>query len=134
MTDLLFAYGTLLPGDVRWHFLQPFVVDEGTPDVAPGWLYDTGEGYPAARFGELDGSCGSDSRIQGRVFRFVAARLDEALRVLDDVERAVAGDYRRVRVVTDGGHQAWAYAYGGGLELEPIDDGSWVAHLARRRA
>ena len=69
--------------------------------------------------------------IQGRVFRLVADRLAEALRVLDEVEGAVAGDYRRVRVDTHGGHDAWAYAYGGGLRLDPIADGSWVAHLAR---
>ncbi len=120
----LFAYGTLLPGDARWHFLQPFVIDEGTPDHVMGQLFDTGEGYPAAVFGSGD-------VIHGRVFGFVAERLDEALVVLDEVEGAVAGDYRRVEVVTHGGHTAWAYAYGGGLRLAPIAGGSWPAHRAR---
>ena len=29
MTDLLFVYGTLLPGQQRWTHLQPNVVDQG---------------------------------------------------------------------------------------------------------
>ena len=44
----LFVYGTLRPGDVRWRFLQPFVVDEGWPDTIEGRLFDTGLDYPAA--------------------------------------------------------------------------------------
>ena len=27
MTRHVFVYGTLRPGDVRWHFLEPFVVE-----------------------------------------------------------------------------------------------------------
>ncbi len=120
----LFAYGTLLPGDARWGFLQPFAVDKGTPDSADGQLYDTGEGYPAAVFDAA-------AVVHGRVFQFATDRLDEALSVLDEVEGAVAGDYRRVEILTHGGYIAWAYAYGGGLRLAPILDGSWVAHRRR---
>jgi gamma-glutamylcyclotransferase (GGCT)/AIG2-like uncharacterized protein YtfP len=123
--DLLFAYGTLLPGDVRWHHLQPFVVDEGATDSADGQLFDTGAGYPAAVFRAGAGL------IHGRVFRFAEHTLDEALARLDEVEGAVAGDYRRVTVATHGGHETWAYAYGGGLALEPIAGGSWAEHRAR---
>ena len=142
MTDLLFAYGTLLPGDVRWHFLQPFVVDEGVADRARGTLYDTGCDYPAARFAS-DTPDGTDTNgtdtnatdtagtIVGRVFRLVVDRRDEALARLDEVEGAVTGDYRRVLVDTLAGHRAWAYAYGGGLDLAPIADGSWVVHRTR---
>ena len=32
----LFVYGTLRPGEVRWHFLEPFVVDEGVDTTVPG--------------------------------------------------------------------------------------------------
>jgi gamma-glutamylcyclotransferase (GGCT)/AIG2-like uncharacterized protein YtfP len=119
----LFAYGTLLPGDVRWHFLQEFVTDEGLVDRADGTLFDTGEGYPAAVFG-------SGSVIQGRAFTLVVDRIDDALATLDEVEGAVVGDYRRVEIVTHGGREAWAYAYGGGLQLAPIAGGSWAAHRA----
>ncbi len=133
--DTLFAYGTLLPGDVRWHFLERFVVDHGVVDRADGRLFDTGEGYPAAVFGE--GPTATDPItdgpvIHGRVFTFLAELIDEALATLDEVEGAVAGDYRRVEIVTQDGRAAWAYAYGGGLTLAPIEGGSWAAHRAGR--
>lgn len=119
----LFAYGTLLPAQPRWHHLAPFVTDEGADDAVPGTLYDTGQGYPAAAFG-------GDSLIVGRSFVLVDDRLDEALTVLDEVEGAVAGLYRRVEVVTSAGRTAFAYSYGGGLSLEPIEHGSWLRHCA----
>jgi gamma-glutamylcyclotransferase (GGCT)/AIG2-like uncharacterized protein YtfP len=134
----LFAYGTLLPGDVRWHFLQRFVTDDGSVDRADGRLFDTGEGYPAAVFDDgiqADGIQADgiqDSVIHGRVFTLVADLVDEALATLDEVEGAVAGDYRRIEIVTHEGRAAWAYAYGGGLTLAPIDGGSWAAHRAGR--
>jgi gamma-glutamylcyclotransferase (GGCT)/AIG2-like uncharacterized protein YtfP len=119
---LLFVYGTLLPGEERWPILEQFVVGAGAPDWVAGTLYDTGEGYPAASF-----EAGS-SRVLGQVFRLDAARLDEALDVLDEVEDAVLGLYRRVRVVTGAGSTVWTYQYGTGLQLTPIDGGDWVSH------
>jgi gamma-glutamylcyclotransferase (GGCT)/AIG2-like uncharacterized protein YtfP len=116
----LFAYGTLLPGEPRWSFLEPYVDDEGRPDRASGTLFDTGLGYPAARFG-------TSGTILGRVFPLRVALLDDALAVLDEVEGAVEGLYRRVAIVTAGGIAAHAYEYGGGLDLEPIGSGSWLA-------
>ena len=114
----LFVYGTLLPGEVRWTHLAPFVTDDGIPDTAAGELFDTGLGYPAARFGE-------PHRIVGRTFALVGETLDDALARLDEIEGAVAGLYRRTRVVTHRGVTAWAYEYGGGLALERIASGSW---------
>ncbi len=119
----LFAYGTLLPGEPRWHFLQPFVVDEGRTASVAGTLFDTGEGYPAALFG-------ADGVIHGRVFDLLEARHAEALAVLDAVEGGVEGGYQRVVVTTADDESVWAYAYGGGLRLTPIEGGSWV--LRRR--
>lgn len=119
---LLFVYGTLLPGEERWSILEPFVVGSSEPDSVPGTLYDTGEGYPAASFEPGEG------RVAGQVFRLYAARLDEALEVLDEVEDAVLGLYRRVRVVTDAGFEVWTYEYGAGLELTPIPGGDWLSH------
>jgi len=117
----LFVYGTLLPGEVRWHHLEPFVADAGVADSAAGDLFDTGCGYPAARFG-------GDRTIHGHTFPLRSSLIDEALRVLDEVEGAVAGLYVRTRVATGRGLVVWSYEYGDGLALEPIRSGSWRAH------
>jgi gamma-glutamylcyclotransferase (GGCT)/AIG2-like uncharacterized protein YtfP len=119
---LLFVYGTLLPGEERWELLEPFVVGAGSPDSVAGTLYDTGEGYPAASFET------GDRRVAGQVFQLDGGRLDEALELLDEVEDAVLGLYRRVRVVTDAGLDVWTYQYGSGLQLTPIDGGDWLSH------
>lgn len=121
----LFVYGTLRPGDERWPFLAPFVTDGGHPDATAGAVHDTGRNYPAAIFG-------GTGRILGRTFELIAERRDEALALLDEVESAVDGLYRRVVVTTESGATAWAYAYGAGLTLTPIDSGDWFEHLARQ--
>ena len=126
IVDHLFIYGTLQPGDARWPILAPFVADEGAADATSGRVYDTGRGYPAAVFGEL-------GTIVGRTYRLRSDRLAEALAVLDDEESSVPGGYRRVIVTTGAATRAWAYEYGGGLELTPIDSGDWLQHTIRRR-
>ena len=110
----LFVYGTLQPGDVRWPILAPYVADAGVADRVAGRVHDTGRGYPAAIFG-------ADGTIVGRTYQLRAELLDEALAVLDEEESSVPGGYRRVVVTTAGGTTAWAYEYGGGLELTRID-------------
>ncbi len=123
---LLFVYGTLLPGEERWWILEQFVVGDGTNDSVTGVLYDTGEGYPAASF---DVELPVDAPpIAGQVFELDASRLDEALELLDEVEDAVLGLYRRVRVCTASGREVWAYQYGAGLTLTPIHGGDWLSH------
>lgn len=118
MSDHLFVYGTLRPGDVRWRLLERYVDDEGVDDTTPGQVFDTGQDYPAAVFG-------GDGLIRGRTYRLTAELLAEALAVLDVEEETAAGLYRRVRVTTAAGTVAWAYAYGDGLELSPIPSGDW---------
>jgi gamma-glutamylcyclotransferase (GGCT)/AIG2-like uncharacterized protein YtfP len=117
----LFVYGTLLPGQVRWPHLEPFVAGPGCPDTVAGALYDTGCDYPAARFGE-------PGAILGHSFPLLLDRLDHALRHLDEVEGAVAGLYVRTTVTTGNGLTAWAYEYGDGLSTSPIPSGSWLRH------
>ena len=120
----LFVYGTLQPGDVRWPILAPYVAADGVADRVDGCVYDTGRGYPAAVFGE-------PGTIVGRTYRLRADRLAEALAVLDEEESSVPGGYRRVVVTTAAGTRAWAYEYGGGLELTPIESGDWLQRCVR---
>jgi gamma-glutamylcyclotransferase (GGCT)/AIG2-like uncharacterized protein YtfP len=117
----LFVYGTLRPGDVRWHFLEPYVVDGGWPDTVSGELFDTGLDYPAAVFNDR-------GTIHGHTFALLDASVDRALDVLDEVEGIVDGEYARVTVRTGRGVSAWAYASGDGLELTLIESGDWFAH------
>lgn len=114
----LFVYGTLRPGDVRWSFLEPWVVDDGIDDAVPGRLFDTGLDYPAALFG-------TGGIVVGRTYELRAASRDEALRIIDEEEDTVLGLYRRVEVDTEQGVRAWAYEYGSGLDLVPIPSGDW---------
>jgi gamma-glutamylcyclotransferase (GGCT)/AIG2-like uncharacterized protein YtfP len=104
----IFVYGLLKPGFSLHHVAAPFVTDS-TPATVRGRLYD--DGVPAARFDE-------DGEIDGFVFTLDEARLDEALRVLDELEDE-GSDYRRVVVdasTQTGVVQAFAYDY-----LRPVD-------------
>ena len=117
----LFVYGTLRPGDVRWHFLAPFVVDDGWLDTVRGQLFDTGLDYPAAVFDD-------EGTIVGHTFALLEESAARALEVLDEVEGIVDGDYSRVIVRTGRGVDAWAYTSGDGLDLTPIVSGDWFLH------
>lgn len=99
----MFVYGLLKPGFRLHHIAKPFVT-EAKPARVKGRLYDAG--YPAARFDE-------DGEIEGYVFLLDEAQLDEALRVLDELEDE-GGEYRRIVVTAstqDGSVEAWAYEY-----------------------
>lgn len=116
----LFIYGTLRAGDVRWPMLEPFVIDHGWDDAVPGRLFDTGLGYPAAVFASAD-----TTFVHGRTVTLLTASLQQALEALDIEEDTVEGLYRRIIVTTRRGVDAWAYAYGTGLDLTPIPSGDW---------
>ena len=115
-----FVYGTLGPGQERWPHLAPFVVDDGHDALVLGALYDTGHGYPAARF-DQSGS------IRGKVYALHRERLEEALRLLDEVEAAVRDLFRRVSVTTSIGLEAWAYEYCGDSQFRQIATGAWAS-------
>ena len=123
VVDHLFVYGTLRPGDVRWHFLEPFVVDEGWPDRVAGRVFDTGQEYPAAIFDER---AAPGATVVGQTYALLSESIDRCLEVLDEVEGIVGGEYRRVLVETERGVTAWAYEYGDGLDLVEIDSGDWL--------
>ncbi len=121
MEHYIFVYGTLRPGDVRWHFLQRFVTDDGLADSVDGSLYDTGLDYPAAVFDD-------SGVIHGRTFEIAAAVLVQCLAVLDIEEDVDGGLYRRVMIRTHRGLGVWAYEYHDGPGLVPIPSGDWFEH------
>lgn len=118
----VFVYGTLRPGDVRWRFLEPFVVDQGWDDSIAGRLFDTGLDYPAAL---LDERAEPGGTILGHTYALLEASLDRCLKVLDAEEDTVGGRYRRIVTTTKRGTRAYVYEYGDGLDLVPIDTGDW---------
>ncbi len=118
----LFVYGTLRPGDVRWRFLEPFVVDEGWDDSIAGRLFDTGLDYPAA---VLDDRAEPGGTIVGRTYALLSESLDRCLVVLDAEEDSVGGRYRRIVTTTGRGTSAYVYEYGSGLDLVSIETGDW---------
>jgi gamma-glutamylcyclotransferase (GGCT)/AIG2-like uncharacterized protein YtfP len=120
MITNLFVYGTLRPGQERWPFLAPFVIDEGHDDSATGTLYDTGLGYPAARFG-------GRGNIQGRIYSLRIDRLSEALELLDHVEGAVEHIFNRVAITTSSGRDAWAYQHSDDAQFSEITSGDWLS-------
>ncbi len=104
----VFVYGTLLPGGARWPLIGPYV-HTITPARVGGVLYDTGNGYPGARFGADRGW------IHGSVIQLHPPTLVEALGLLDDIEGVELDLFERIVVDPDEQPQAWSYSY-----LEPV--------------
>ena len=110
-----FVYGTLMPGQMRWPVLQPHALSAEVVR-ARGHLWDTGAGYPAARFD----SAGED--VPGVLVTVAPDAFDEVVLMLDAIE----GEgvlFRRVMVDTSGG-PALAYEWIGRTEaLSPLVEG-----------
>jgi gamma-glutamylcyclotransferase (GGCT)/AIG2-like uncharacterized protein YtfP len=108
----VFVYGTLKPGQHRWPTLAPFASGEqaAVSASAPGRLFDTGYGWPAAVFDPR-----AADLVPGVVVALHPASADEALSVLDDVEGVDSGLFRRVLVDVEG-RRCWAYHWPGKTE------------------
>jgi gamma-glutamylcyclotransferase (GGCT)/AIG2-like uncharacterized protein YtfP len=118
----LFVYGTLMPGRLRWPILATFARGHRTAEVA-GRLYDSGNGWPVAVFG--DGGV-----IPGVLVELDPDRVDEALPILDDVEDTATDTLRRIEVTTLDGARAWAYHYTQAVDgLTPIE--RWTGQAER---
>jgi gamma-glutamylcyclotransferase (GGCT)/AIG2-like uncharacterized protein YtfP len=113
----VFVYGTLMPGDCRWPLVSSEVVALRRATVR-GRIFDTGFGYPGARF-DLDGS------IEGWVLELRRAGLEATIARLDEMEGTVHGEYLRVGVVTDTGESCWAYEIGTSVDELPDLHGVW---------
>jgi gamma-glutamylcyclotransferase (GGCT)/AIG2-like uncharacterized protein YtfP len=112
----LFVYGTLMPGQPRWPVLQPHARSTRSA-TARGRLWDTGVGYPAARF---DDETGGD--IPGALVTIAPDAAADVVTTLDRIE----GEgvlFRRVQVETSVG-PALSYEWLGPTEdLSPLPDG-----------
>ncbi len=104
----VFVYGTLMPGQPRWRYLSPYAIS-WQPATTPGRLWDTGRGYPAARFED------SEERIPGVLVTLGAEMTGPAVRLLDEIE-GEGTLYRRIEIATSGG-PALSYEW-----LGPTDD------------
>lgn len=133
MATRLFVYGTLMPGHLRWPMLEPVALGPVIAGWALGTLYDTGLGWPSARFDRATPDCGGAStRVPGYIVD-LAEPCDDFWRTLDHMEGiAVPPDpprdpYERVQiqvVTLDGGSVvAWSY-HADRVETswEPIDE------------
>ena len=114
--NAIFVYGLLKPGQRLHYIAEPFV-ERTAPARAAGRLYDAG--VPAARFDEA-------GDIDGYLLWIEEARLEEALRVLDELEDEGI-EYRRVTIdvaTEDGTLPAHAYEY-----LLSLDDRPYVGRV-----
>lgn len=112
---LVFVYGTLMPGETRWRHLSPYAVS-WQPATAPGRLWDTGHGYPGAKFDDDAGE------IPGVVVLLRADVAGVAIQVLDQIE-GEGSLYRRVEVSTSHG-KAVSYEWLGPTDgLQPLPGG-----------
>lgn len=114
LPSAVFVYGTLMPDHWRFPAIEHFVASR-RPATVPGRLYDTGEGYPAARFDE-------HGEVRGWLLEIRPGLAGAALATLDQIE----GDlYRPVEVVTTDGDEAISYEWDEDVDdLYPLD-GEW---------
>lgn len=112
MIHHVFVYGTLRPGQPRWPALARFATQPNATHAAsaPGQLFNTGYGWPAAVFDEV-----SSDQVPGVVVRLHTESVDEALLTLDAIEGVDSGLFQRV-IVTAGGHPCWSYHWPGPTE------------------
>lgn len=94
-TTFIFVYGRLEVGED----LEPSAIKSSTKDTITGECYDLGE-YPAAiNIGH------SHYFIRGETLEIEESELAD----LDDVEGGE--DYKRIKVVTELGYDAWVYQW-----------------------
>jgi gamma-glutamylcyclotransferase (GGCT)/AIG2-like uncharacterized protein YtfP len=119
----LFVYGTLMPGRLRWPLLEPYAIAHRPADV-PGTIYDSGRGWPVAKFFATTDTAKLFATTDTAKFFAPAAAcvpgvlvevdplsLAECLEIIDEVEDTATDLLRRVVVTTTVGARAWAYHY-----------------------
>jgi len=104
----LFVYGTSMPGMSRYDSVSRYVV-RSSRDTVDGLLYDSGLGYPLARFGP-------GGQVPGFVLWLDPATAEAAMAELTRVE---AGLFHPVTVRTAAGVTAQAYEWLGSTDDLP---------------
>lgn len=122
----VFAYGTLMKGQIRHGLLEPGGIKSIVPASIAGELIDLGE-YPALRL-----SAYAKSRVFGELIEFEA--LDKIIERIDNEE---GPQFRReiVNVSLEGGQSqfAWTYVLASDTGKFPlIESGDWRAKAAGR--
>lgn len=110
----IFVYGTTMPGQSRYSLIEDFVAETIRASTT-GRLYDSGSGYPAAKFG-------GSGTIEGYLLRLRPERVTEAKRTFTEIE---AGLFDPVPVTTHSGVTATAYEWIGSVDGLPRLDGMW---------
>jgi len=111
-----FMYGTMKPGRLRYPSIDQFVAST-TSDTVEGELFDTGAGYPAAKFGSDRG------QIRGYVLRILPDRESAAAEIIAEQEGNL---FRPVILKTKGGRTVTAYEFIGPTDgMARIPDGDW---------
>lgn len=110
-----FVYGTTMPGHLRYPLIEEFVA-AATPDRVSGRLYDSGFGYPAAKFG------GGQSWIDGYHLEIREGREAEARRAFTSFE---SGLFDPVTMRTEAGVTVTAYEWIDSVEGFEELQGRW---------
>ena len=115
----MFVYGTTMPGHLRYSMIEDFVA-EATRASVSGRLYDSGNGYPAAKFS-------GEGVIEGYLLRLRPDRVAEAKRAFTEFE---GGLFEPVAVTTKDGVAATAYEWIRSVDGLVRLDGMWTGHEA----
>jgi gamma-glutamylcyclotransferase (GGCT)/AIG2-like uncharacterized protein YtfP len=111
-----FVYGTTMPDHLRYPLIEEYIA-AFVPDRVTGRLYDTGTGYPAAKFG------GGQSMIEGYRLEIRDGREVEARRAFTALE---TGLFDPVTIRTESGVTVTAYEWIGSVDgMELIEEGRW---------
>jgi gamma-glutamylcyclotransferase (GGCT)/AIG2-like uncharacterized protein YtfP len=130
--DSLFVYGTLMRGEIRFHYIRKAAPTAILLASTAGRLHDHGE-YPGM-------SLPGEGRVHGELVRLDS--MSGALPILDEVERFAGFGrsdnlYRRALVAVDTGNgatpeRAWTYVMQQADAGPAIESGDWRRHRGLR--
>ncbi|HEY5822060.1 MAG TPA: gamma-glutamylcyclotransferase [Propionibacteriaceae bacterium] len=99
-TNLIFVYGSSMPGQSRYPYIQHYV-ESSRSSAVTGYLYDSGQDYPIAKFGPGD-------PIPGFVLTLRPESAEEFFTEMTQIE---AGLFQPVAVTATDGTRVRAYEW-----------------------